>query len=354
LSITAPQQPEGVTIFAETLKRYYELVQTYVVQAGLLKNFADFYTTNSRQYIDWMMGVGGGDDYSAERYLKSIETKELDKWTKRTTMLLEQLQQLADTRFFREDLEPELKRIDQALQWLDAADTYNLIVYEQDARPLLTAERYLLKVYAAYFQSVPKSQDLTLESIGLGAGQIRQRDKPKEKAEIWSWAVDKNPKPGASPTSLRLECQTYSNVPAWTCPLGSEFVSEGWGAVLWNRASWVWFHPKIRFVVRYDWISTERLFRFHHAKKKQPGELVLPDWRWTGNDLEPVMSERVEKRDFEVWTTQKQVPAVAVLLVATLFSLQEACAKLLANVAPPTRVHKDIAEAVYYRPFSTQ
>jgi len=293
--------------------------------------------------------VGGGDDFSARVYLQKIEQGYLDKFSKRVGVLIEQLQELAETRFFREDLEPEVKRINDSLAWLDAWNQYLLVVYESDAKPMLMAERYILQLFATYFQEVPTSKELTLQSIGPGRGQIVQHGVLSEKAEKYSWEPDKKS------NALKLSCTTHANVPVWTCSLGSELVSEGFGAVLWNRASWVWFHPKIRFVIRYDWFANEQLFRYHRglkSRKPQAGEVVLPDWRWTGRSLEPVYSEQVEpeQRRFETWLARKQVPAIVVLLVAMLFQIQTTCAKLIPSVAAPKRIHNDQAQAVYYRP----
>ncbi len=72
---------------------------------------------------------------------------------------------------------------------------------------------------------------MTIAALGAGAGTVTQ-GMLKSKiyhSEQWSWGPA-----DAKADVFWLKCTSHAGVPAWHTT-GSEFVSEGWGAVVWNR-----------------------------------------------------------------------------------------------------------------------
>ena len=109
---------------------------------------------------------------------------------------------------------------------------------------------------------------------------------------------------------------------------GFEIVSAtDYGAVLWNKSSWVWWHSEVPFSLRWNFKKAEGLFAYHGVKgePKEFQHVVLPSWKWNGkNGLQPVLASNAQlapeiKANFaSVVIANGSLPLPALLLVAMM------------------------------------
>lgn len=92
------------------------------------------------------------------------------------------------------------------------------------------------------------------------------------------WMVDHSHK--ELPKDLKMWCKSKPELPFFVAR-GYETLSERHGTVLWNNVSWVWFHNRLRFTIRYNWRFNERTFEFHVGDEGKwvPGQTCATQ-RW--------------------------------------------------------------------------
>jgi hypothetical protein len=70
------EHPEDIDTFAGNMKRAFERLRSYNTNAGLLRNFADYYNPNTKLYLDWvMLGIV---EENATRQLQKMYEKRID------------------------------------------------------------------------------------------------------------------------------------------------------------------------------------------------------------------------------------------------------------------------------------
>jgi hypothetical protein len=95
---------ERIPGFIKQMAKAFADQKRHFNEANMMRRFADYYTPNSKNYLDWMLGSGFGDDPSCERYLLKVyvlcfpdrlnvvadcscatrsEKKQLDLWRKK-------------------------------------------------------------------------------------------------------------------------------------------------------------------------------------------------------------------------------------------------------------------------------
>ncbi len=277
----------------------------------MMVHFSELLHDKTRAYMEWFSEAGGG----LARDLSTAEDAQLENWRKKfmdIEEVKEKISKATEVSFFREDFEPTVAFCQGNLTILELYNDYKSRVLHQGNGTEFDAMATKLKALIKFLQAFPSSDEVNMDE-GFNKAQLKVGNQ--------NWLFERMPEGHIEFRALKTpEMFPFFNVS------GFQIVSESYGTVLWNKTSWVWYHPNLPFTLRYNFKKADNLFSFHGIKgePKKGQHAVLPSWKWNGTTgLQPVLSKEAEldpqiKPQFASVISQGDMPLPCMLLGAMM------------------------------------
>jgi len=336
-------------LFISNMKQTYSKFREVIKRAENMRLFVQYYNANTKEYLNWVTAVGkiSTNDGGAEKYIKAHEARQIDQFRLRFEDACKKVEEAFEQRFFKDDLEKIIKLGEDGVGWLDAIEKYydavHSIKYMETEDKI---KRTTLSFYLTFFSKLPNTRDLPINIFAKGPCGIMSIEKDCQK---WRWDVEPKVNP-TDPEKWKLECTSHKNLPFWIISNSFEIRSAYYGAVLWNRVTWVWFHPRIRFVIRYHWKSKEKTFAFYTPKgEMKKGQCILPDFKFdpANGSINMIPTPGAKTENLVQWKAYGPFPVPLLLTLALQNHLQVTVGQLLQFEAPTTQVI-DSTPILYY------
>jgi len=165
------------------------------------------------------------------------------------------------------------------------------------------------------FQNMPSPKDVSFAAYEGGAMFTEQL----------RWVYDKF---GAVLKNENISANIVEPV-SWDCKEPHILKNQVYGFVIWNTKSWAWTHPKVPYIIRYDWEQARNVFqqimpKDPTGKKKMPPS--LSDWQIKDTGIQAVS---VGKKEIPpaippdvFWNIKGNIPPPIAVLVATFHTIK--------------------------------
>lgn len=312
LRIETMTKPDRAKDWVRQMGDYHATYDKWHPIMKMMVHFSELFHEKTRTYMEWFSEAGSG----LARDLSQAEDAQLENWRKKfmdIEEVKEKISKATEVSFFREDFESTIVFCQGNLTILELYNDYKSRVLQQSNGNEFEAMGTKLKALIKFLQAFPSSSEVSMDE-GFSKGALKVGNQ--------LWAFERMPEGHIEFRSQKSpEMFPFFNVG------GFEIVSESYGTVLWNKTSWVWFHPNVPFTVRYNFKKADNLFSFHGVKgePKKGQHAVMPSWKWNGTTgLQPVLSKDSEldpaiKAQFaSVVIAQGDIPLPAMLLGAMM------------------------------------
>jgi len=287
---------EGIPRFMEQTRKYVsgiEQWEPYLRKAAL---FLEFHAGTHRTYIDWFIGPDG-----PRQLLQRSEESILDFWRGIIEATLKEAKLAGRLRFFKEDFEETAQACEKAIVYIDALNQYHKEFMKNDKyTEQYSAEKQALIKLIDMFRNFPTL--LSVEFKSYKGGKIRG------KGAEWAFVHAASPqlKGSVRGTEMIFQCQA------------PEIMSPNFqhGSVIWNTKTWVWYHPKSSFLIRYDWNSQGNIFKFKSTWLEGLPKTEYCDWVLKGPSLQCVPEKGKIAPSTTLWEVEGSLPVPAALLAA--------------------------------------
>jgi len=209
------------------------------------------------RYIKWFTNKTTG----VWEQLNSSQDGVLTNWKEAILKSIETFRDSLENNFFIEDLK---KPMTDAEQFKKLITIYNEAkkTFLGDEQIYFTEELQKLNNQLAIFQKMPSSKDINFDKYE--GGSIR--------TEQLMWVYDKF---SHVLKNENVSAQIIEPI-TWDCNEPFLLKNQVYGFIIWNNKSWVWTHPKIPFIIRYDWEQTRTVFQQMMPSKDPTGKKKFP------------------------------------------------------------------------------
>jgi len=244
--------------------------------------------------------------------MNDSEDSVLRYWADRIKKVPQEMLDATESMFYLEDLQSVISEGEKAIKMIECSYRFQDEVHGQrtvnfeNEKQQITTIMQKLKTY-------PNSQDISMSAFGDG-GMIAEE-------ENWKYTKGdftvRRSKVVTDPDMIEFSCKDHP----------CQFVNNVYGVVLWNNKSWVWTHPKIPFIIRYDWYPTKGVFKqYLNPEAKGRKAPVISDWQWSGGSMKAVTignrNPTPEVPEIPEWKVVGNLPPPIVLLVASFRVIQ--------------------------------
>jgi len=291
--------------FIEQTKKYQTSLQQWEPFVRKCSLFLEFYFGPHRSYIDWFLSNEG-----PRVALQKSEETVVANWAIYIERTVKEASFAGKTRFFREDLEETAQTCEAAIFMIDGLNKYRKeFLKEAVFVEFHLKEKEIFRKLADGYRSMPSERSVDFRTYK--GGKITGA-----KSE-WTFGIQQG-----HPT---LKGDTEGITMQFSAQ-GPELQSPVHGAVIWNGKTWVWYHPRTVFSIRYDWDSKTGTFhqKTHQLDDTPMRKVDYPDWALQGAALkcQPKSGEAVPV--VMVWEVSGSVPVPAALIAAMSSLILEA------------------------------
>eukprot|EP01113_Clastostelium_recurvatum_P047292 TRINITY_DN840_c0_g1_i4.p1 TRINITY_DN840_c0_g1~~TRINITY_DN840_c0_g1_i4.p1 ORF type:complete len:508 (-),score=123.50 TRINITY_DN840_c0_g1_i4:83-1606(-) len=249
------------------LRAKYIEYEPYIMKTSLFVETR--FAGASRGFIEWFTGSD-----SPRMHLAKSEEAVVSSWKDAITSTVQELQFVGEEKFFREDTEALSRACEDCVFYVDAWNRYHREVSQVVGfKDQYRSEQEVYKKFMAAFQKFPPLHTISFKDFK--GGEINGYGHTG--IDAWTYV------PNGAVYCLRGN-KTWPY--EFVCK-GGENSSRSAGMVLWNERSWVWVHPSIKHVVRFNWNPASQLFSFHTAKlrpdvaaKVKTPPFTFGDWQY--------------------------------------------------------------------------
>jgi len=295
------------------MRGYHAALEEWRPVLKNMSKFSELFHPKTRDYIEWFIEAGGG----LSQEIATADEQQLKNWHKifmDVETVKDKVSKATEVSFFREDFKPTLQFCQDCLTLLEQYNVYKSQVLKASAGDEFQPMQQKLEALIKFLSSFPTSGEVDM-CEGFNAGAL--------KVGNFQWVYEHMPKVAQGHVEFRAKAQPEMH-PFYTVG-GFEIVSSDHGTVLWNKSSWVWFHPQVPFTLRFNYKRADSLFAWHGVKGdcKKAQHAVLPSWKWNGkNGLQPVLAASatldpaIKSQFASVVVTDGDVPLPVMLLAA--------------------------------------
>eukprot|EP01118_Nematostelium_gracile_P010341 TRINITY_DN3549_c0_g1_i1.p1 TRINITY_DN3549_c0_g1~~TRINITY_DN3549_c0_g1_i1.p1 ORF type:complete len:473 (+),score=124.94 TRINITY_DN3549_c0_g1_i1:49-1467(+) len=258
------------------------------------------------RYVKWFTNKTNG----VWEQIENNENMILASWQEGITKSYATLQDALENNFFLEDMKKPLNEAEQFKKLIDFySEAKNAINGERNA--YFVKEKQKIDQIIAACQRMPSMTQVSLTQYEGGSMKTDQS----------YWIFDK------FTYVLKNENITATIVEpvTWECKEMSVFKNQIYGFIIWNTKNWVWTHPKIPFMIKYNWEPTRSVF-FQVIPPKDPSKSKpqppsLTDWQIKDGGIQAVTvgkkdtPPQVPKEIF--WSVKGKLPPPVMLLAVT-------------------------------------
>jgi len=298
-NITFPEKvtAENIDRFIEQTKKYQTSLQQWEPFMRKVSLFLEYYSGPNRSYIDWFIGPDG-----PRTCLQKSEEQVVANWVNHIERTVKEASFAGKTRFFREDLEETAQTCEAAIAMIDGLNKYRKeFLKEAVYVELHLKEKEIFKKLAEGYRALPSERSIDFRTYKGGSITGGKSE--------WTFGIQQG-----YPT-LKGE---MDGIPMQFTAQGPELQSPTHGAVIWNGKTWVWYHPRTVFSIRYDWDSKSGVFvqKTHQLEDTPMRKVDYPAWALQGSALKCQAKKGDSVPPVLTWEVSGSVPVPAALLVA--------------------------------------
>jgi len=295
-----------IKMYKEEYKKWTAFVSSCALWSEVMTSNED----NAR-YVKWFSNKSTG----VWEQLNSSENSVLINWNEAITKSSDTLQDALEKNFFSEDMK---KPISEAELFKKLIGVYQEAkkTFQGDNTVYFAQEKQRLEQIIGMFQAMPSLRDVSFDKYEGGSVRTDQL----------LWVYDKF---GAVLKNENISAQIVEPV-VWDCKEAHVLKNQVYGFVIWNTKSWVWTHPKIPYIIRYDFETARSVFQQVMPPKDPTGKKKMPpsltDWQIKEDGIQAVT---VGKKDTPpavppdiFWTTKGKLPPPIALTVVTFHAIK--------------------------------
>jgi len=300
-SILGRVRIENFAKFTEDRRKYATELrkwEPYVRNASL---FYECYFGENRHYLDWFVGADG-----PAGVLHSSDEECLATWKAEVDKALKAAQEIAEIRFFKEDLEETSMQCDKAIECIEGINKYSKEFLNKDNSytEQFTKEREILTKFAASFRAFPSVR--TIDFRTHRGGRVVGYSGDEFEFTLVAGVVAFKGKSGTTPVDFVAQGPEISSR------------NERHGTVVWNGRIWVWYHTRYPHTVRFDFDPKTGVFRYRPSPSASGAKGETPayaDWALEkGGGLKCLGGAGKQAPSCAMWKIEGDVPVCAALL----------------------------------------